>query len=1700
MKNKYFLVFLMMLLSIYKINAQNITINSGDMPVNLVACGDPGMFKFNVYGPLPSGTVISTTLPDGVKFNTLVSGNVTATPTATGVDFTLTSALTSASDLTTIAYTVNVPCSPTINSGTITYKTGALSKDVALPNVQYSLLEVTTVTPASATINVLGTQDYTYNVRQSANTYSNNIKIYITHSTNVSVTSPVVVLTLGTPSGTSQTDVLELTGAQIATIGNKNTRFEENEVYSNKISVKLLSCTTGETISFKAGYGCGSTTACQTGNTSSVGLTGTVLGDPKLTMTQTKQPWPGFLTSEADTANYTLTNIGTGPALKIKIQFGFATNGDTPLKKAYLNFFNFKVNGNSMSDDANDVAQFNFTTDPDGAGVGLEDLDGDGYFNDLPAGKSVNITAMLEQLMTTMNEACKPGYYNGAGTSGVDAVKWRLINFNSCGVDKSFNEANSALGTNTPFTMGVINQSSDIIAPNGNVNFDAVTNNTFSTTYTFGANATTISSGAGFNINARNAFWRVKVVLPPGVIPNTAITPTYSEAAKYALTYNSSVSDPQNNIYYYDLKPTASNQGAANLAITGRLTVPLKVAGSCNSNGVYNVKFSAALFRDATNVYIPELGCSTSPNFSLGCGTSQGLNIDSFDMKRQTFGYTNAAGTTLAVESNIPGGELNNYLNGDKGVMAYRLTLIDPKVTSATLTLEYDQHNWLAPGVANGGIKAITGSYTDPTTGVSTPFTIPAASANTYYTSNASYTGSDGKAKTSYVFDIMKLFQTGGPLAGITRAANAKISFNPQFVVNQDLYSLNANTPIDSNTGYVLTGINTYPTVTLGGNTIVGGNKADKATIFSYYVENTITGPSTIIAAQCTESSFSFQLEFSRNSSKIGNLFPTEFRYNQKIDRVEVLVPAGITLVKGQTTQSIPGGTSTKISDPLVTYGFDIDGKPNPIGLFDKYTFINDGTWLRQRATNNFDFSSFNFRFTVNNFYRTYQQTQPQFRIWPNVATGQFSLNFDTPRTITGSAGTIGVSTTNISLLNYVVTSAAPNHTTATNTASWPLTITNTSTSAISNFWIAIEVPNNNITPTLWDGATQITMESYGTGKYWAKVGSLPVGAKTFTIKSNSFTVCGTDSFKVKTSFECSGYPTDPTIGFESQGKRPLWTAPDVDMSITTQNPALTIESSVNSSGNQSFSICAPIDETLKVTNGANGYAYKIEPALSFPTGMQFVAGSFKVNYNGVDYAISDPTLVSGNSFKVNIYSNASVPFVTSGLPGTSNSVDPKFFILKYQVATVCYTGGVGNYISGSKIGYTIPYQSGCQAQMTALKLDSQPIELGGGIQGKTYANSLITLENPNNIGNHQINDGEEMRITVINQGDAVSSLETIKVFVDPAYDYQPNSYSLQAGNNYSGMPAVNEPTSVIDGTGKRQIIWTIPKGYSNASGANTIQFNFKLKVVNTSALSCAATNEVVMNTFIGTTLTCAINGNSCELEYPTGTNQKVTLKAFKPSITATVANSSFTNVGVSTNYTINYTITDSDATYDVKSQLKLMLYNDANNNGVVDSGEQLLDTQYTTASVAPSATSSGTMVGSYVGNAQNYVLIIDSNPTISDICSPVSIPVKSYCYKPGATTGTALDTKHGITALGRAGSTGDNWPMVRKGAWTALEAKTKGFVVNRLTTAQITALAQPVEGMMVYDTVDNCLKVYTTKDKGATFGWYCMVQQTCPN
>ncbi|MNU32621.1 hypothetical protein D3C71_211710 [compost metagenome] len=102
-------------------------------------------------------------------------------------------------------------------------------------------------------------------------------------------------------------------------------------------------------------------------------------------------------------------------------------------------------------------------------------------------------------------------------------------------------------------------------------------------------------------------------------------------------------------------------------------------------------------------------------------------------------------------------------------------------------------------------------------------------------------------------------------------------------------------------------------------------------------------------------------------------------------------------------------------------------------------------------------------------------------------------------------------------------------------------------------------------------------------------------------------------------------------------------------------------------------------------------------------------------------------------------------------------------------------------------------------------------------------------------------------------------------------------------------------------------------------------------------------------------------------------------------------------------------------------------------------------------------------------------------------------------CHRPAALLGAVLSTPQGITSLQRAGTDNDNWPMVRKGAWTALESKTKGFIPNRLDTGQINSIPATNlrEGMMVYNKDLDCLYINTD---GTPTGWKCFKTQTCPN
>ena len=118
------------------------------------------------------------------------------------------------------------------------------------------------------------------------------------------------------------------------------------------------------------------------------------------------------------------------------------------------------------------------------------------------------------------------------------------------------------------------------------------------------------------------------------------------------------------------------------------------------------------------------------------------------------------------------------------------------------------------------------------------------------------------------------------------------------------------------------------------------------------------------------------------------------------------------------------------------------------------------------------------------------------------------------------------------------------------------------------------------------------------------------------------------------------------------------------------------------------------------------------------------------------------------------------------------------------------------------------------------------------------------------------------------------------------------------------------------------------------------------------------------------------------------------------------------------------------------------------------------------------------------------------------------ALPSLSVCYETPTDLTTSVPVNHGITVLKRAGihtgiTTANDWPMVRNSAYTALESKTKGFVITRNASPE-TTIANPVVGMMVFDTdapgvngATGCLKIYT--GSGASEGWKCFNTQGCP-
>ena len=1507
---KRLIVFSVLLFFASQLFAQSITVNPTiDLPAEVIACGDEATFQFRVYGPTIANEEIDVQLPLQAEF-------VALTLPAVGVSvdnsdlkkprFTISNALAAASFID-IAYTVKTGCTVMTDPELIhtLVSNAAITKTVDYPTVQYSVLEVnSTIVPSSASLNVDETQNFTFTIGNdpvSPNAYSNTILAYITHSTGVEITySGTGTFTAGTPSGTTITDTILLGAAEIATIGDNDNRFEKDESIPITIVAKLLNCSAGggETIMYQTAYGAciSGATSCLTGNVSTSGIA-LASGTANLHTEVLKKAWPS--PSTTDTAEFLLRNDGTGSGAIYNLTFdlGFSNGADTytPIDYTLFTWSNFSVNGNAI---ANSGAQgsftdFQFASDPDGPGVGLEDLDNDGFYDDLPVGNSFTLTNTLAYnylLDTNNNTACDEMY------RGYAIVRWQYTYDSQCGDSVLYNVPNNSLNTWRPWSFYLVKHiGTNINSSSGSSDLSA------GDTFDFYINESGTPSISKLNIPGLH--WEIHYTLPTGVLPNG--NGTWGAEPFNLVSFNAGTGIA---IYSSVSAPINGHK------ITQDPTIPLQIDPACAGSYAGSIQYEYHLKGDP--VYEPIDLCGTGATFTVTCGGGgPSVCVTNFSFDRTSLGFTDNT-ETVSVTPATPGIRLDHALEGDLVRWHVEVNVNETNLTSLNALLEYNTNDWFS-AQGDGGIKAINIEY------------IPiGGGASTVSTNLGQYTYTeDNGGKTNHVVDLL-----GGDFGAITPVVG------DSYVIDIDLKLSEICTFTDRNFEPINGILVSSPVTTVANPTLRTCNfLTDAFGVLDFYNFISYVSQKSFTVDGCNEFDMGVNFEFSQ-FTKIGSLFPNEFRNFAIPKLIEILVPIGVDYVSGSSIyEAYSNQFSDPIPDPTITYNAELG--------FHKYSWSNNGSWQKEKAATNYTIKQIKFKVLPNCKVDEWSYTNDRLGITVLPTT-----EFETYRNVSIPGRTLNTvrrelpRETQYLPVSYTVTSPTTTVSIATTTAAWLVDVNNTNAngSDISNTWVAIEIPNNNIVPTLWDGATQIPLVGYGAGKYWAHAGAIANVGKQLEIRSDNFTVCSLETFTVRVGQNCSSYPTDPDTGYPLGGSGSNYTCSEeiIELSLSTQKPSINVATTLGTPP-ATYDFCAPVPYQLVVNNAANGYAYALGVDVRLPVGMYLDNTTGVLTYGGNAYPVASGLVshdAATNTYTVNISGITSPISGVNGLPGVSAGSSNQFQ-LNFDTHFDC------DYVSGSKVNLQLRAESSCGDPIDPLTGQSQivtnPVNVTQVPPDIDYAINIAAVDNKI----AACTQTELISVNITNQGVITNSAyELIVATIDDGFNYVAGTY----------VPGVNgpvgEPTISVNAVaGERLLTWTMPDAITPGA---TISFSFEVEVVTPSDVSCIDYN-LNLSTRVEQAIDCSSTGGITCPTLRSITSQKdepITVEKSTLAVTSTTVTTTVN--GANQNITAGFSL-ENISTIDLPSGAIIAAYFDANSDGVYDAGDALLGTKTMNTAVA---------------------------------------------------------------------------------------------------------------------------------------------------
>ncbi|KRD12725.1 hypothetical protein ASE21_02120 [Flavobacterium sp. Root901] len=1344
----------------------------------------------------------------------------------------------------------------------------------------------------------------------------------------------------------------ELQSAVTTAVGAANTSFDPGEEITIILTEQMLSCSTGNSIALNIKAGSGDSKGSLCFSDSSTAAISTAVGNPAMSVTRlTGTTYPDFCTNGK--VSYTIANTGSGTAsalynLKFPWSMNFSNASLAPIiEPEAIAIKKILLNGN-------DVTSLVLTRNGTGSsalipglpncwvinlagltsanGTLLQNLDGDGKYDDLPAGQSFqldfeygfNTSAYLTCSLNSLPLPNTGSNYFCLGSSYID----------QCGVRT--NRTNYPYGLLTDYTKPTFQ-------------VGAQQYNTFTASLDKAALypgdkiilSTTFSAGlARAFVQPGKTLKTFTIILPDGLDYDA------SQPIRYMYTAAGAVI-PASAITYNAATKTLVISPSVNLAgITASddlLQIPLVVSGTGTVTNK-TIQYSSTFAFPGCGITMP-YGCSSqSLNYAVingGCAT---VGTTYFDMTRATFGYVPAPSNTNVwymptayVDENTPGINLHGAVSKDKvktvfkGVVnstAFTELWARVKYTSnaATNSSNFDKISTNASDLA--GTITITKASDGST--VSGNITVADIVFSTDAVNNLQLQQVNLGAKIGSGKQINYVLQVGDQITinWFTKVSRDNLSYTYSQLANLegDLYTKDVN-GVSSDCQAIPVGFSIQRLyLALNNNSslqaIVGQN--------SYRIgASVINGQNSIDVT--------------------GDHFLNEVRTYGVIRNVKATLP-GIWILDTSAGKE-PYYTSSLVVGNSGLYKFD----PSLLSV----TYVGGNTVVTfsnaALGSNGMPLSTSNLP-VVSDWIGVNGSTTLAFYMLPVCAiAGPIIANvnqvFDLYTTESNGSNTENTSSTfnygsnNTVYYNYTANSAPTlqNVDGVGSTVNWQVKVTNTSdtaaitaaggSAALPNNWMSFVSPNNNITVTKLTNVATGTVYpaiSYGTGKYWVKLGDIAASA-TFDVEAH-YTACTNDKLQYTYNFGATGYPIDPDQGFNSsiptctstQSKADLNLFPkDVNLSMTVTSPANPVQFCTNETSGEN-----KIDYTLSVSNTAVGNAENLILEAVFPDGYSARAGTSTLTYNGITKTLKEPVYNSSRgTWEWNISAD---PNGISFLPWSGAGVNS--FVFTYRGETSC------GFASGSAVSYNIRSTSGCgkvveyAAKGNAMQLSMKPALLNAYY----LAPGVVDLKNDGS--------GALYQIEVTNQGvQPLSPGESIFVTMPKSLDYVTGSVI-----HISGASNVGEPINNVVVGNNRILNFPLPTGVidpSNLQQNETAKFSIQLKIIDAKTLNCGLTTDAIKLDAIYSVpgVTCGVS--PCDVTVITG-SAKSNINVTKTTFTITPTSGIAAYASTTTNnaiikYTINNTGTIANNT-----PIIIDFFNDLNGDGLYTAAKPILYSQ----------------------------------------------------------------------------------------------------------------------------------------------------------